>query len=333
MIGFILMFIAMLCIVGYGQYLIALTFFHNGFIAIGLFLLMFSPMWISRCKVPFSVEKIVNYIGYIYMGSNLYLIPMVFIHSIFAFPVYFYLIPLFIVIYGIYNCRHIIIKEYNIEAPFNADIALISDIHLGYQIGAKQFQKMIDKVNSVKADYVFIAGDLCDMNFDVVIKQDLFSMLDSINGPVYMIMGNHDNYTNKIKELKEEVGKTKVILLDDEVIHLDQFTIIGRNDAQMSKKTLDDFEFGNYNIVMDHTPSRIQESVDHKVDLHLSGHTHNGQLWPLQLVTNHIFKVGYGYKKFASTNVVVSGGIGYWGPMNKSSGPCEVTLLKLKKPD
>jgi predicted MPP superfamily phosphohydrolase len=82
-------------------------------------------------------------------------------------------------------------------------------------------------------------------------------------------------------------------------------------------------------ILLDHQPFHYDESVKYGVDLELSGHTHNGQLWPLNYVTAMIYELSYGYLKKGNTNFIVSSGYGLWGPRVRSGSRSEVLLINI----
>jgi len=67
-------------------------------------------------------------------------------------------------------------------------------------------------------------------------------------------------------------------------------------------------------ILMDHNPIDIEESRHNRVDLQLSGHTHAGQLYPLNLFTKKIFVLDWGYLRQEDMQIIVSNGFGTWGP-------------------
>ena len=67
-------------------------------------------------------------------------------------------------------------------------------------------------------------------------------------------------------------------------------------------------------IVLDHQPKKLSEAQKNGVDIQFSGHTHNGQLWPLNLIVKRLFELPAGYKKKGQTHIFVSPGVGTWGP-------------------
>ena len=75
-------------------------------------------------------------------------------------------------------------------------------------------------------------------------------------------------------------------------------------------------------ILMDHQPFGLNEAVAESVDLQISGHTHDGQIWPLNYIVERIYELAWGYKKIAGTHFYVSNGVGTWGPpVRVETGP------------
>ena len=82
-------------------------------------------------------------------------------------------------------------------------------------------------------------------------------------------------------------------------------------------------------IVMDHNPARIDEYTN-EVDLILCGHTHKGQVFPGGILTDLIYTVDYGYyrKDTQSPHVIVSSGIGWWGPPMRGGTNSEIVTVR-----
>ncbi|MDR1783645.1 MAG: metallophosphoesterase, partial [Dysgonamonadaceae bacterium] len=66
------------------------------------------------------------------------------------------------------------------------------------------------------------------------------------------------------------------------------------------------------------------------IDLQISGHTHNGQLFPGNLIAKAIYELSHGYMKKGKTNYIVSSGLGLWGPMLRIGTQSEIVVVKLK---
>lgn len=87
-------------------------------------------------------------------------------------------------------------------------------------------------------------------------------------------------------------------------------------------------------ILLVHQPNaakKILGTVDKRIDLILSGHTHGGQLYvtfPLTYMFS-AFLHGLYVHTSTGTQVYVSSGVNYWGPPIKMLNLCEVVLLRL----
>lgn len=67
-------------------------------------------------------------------------------------------------------------------------------------------------------------------------------------------------------------------------------------------------------ILLDHQPYKLTESEAAGVDLQFSGHTHRGQVWPMNWVTDYIYEQSHGYRQWGNSHIYVSSGLSLWGP-------------------
>lgn len=67
-------------------------------------------------------------------------------------------------------------------------------------------------------------------------------------------------------------------------------------------------------IVIDHEPKELQELADAGVDVDLCGHTHDGQMFPVNLITVLMWENSYGYLKKDHMHTIVTSGVGLFGP-------------------
>ncbi|MGE5797118.1 MAG: metallophosphoesterase, partial [Ignavibacteria bacterium] len=82
--------------------------------------------------------------------------------------------------------------------------------------------------------------------------------------------------------------------------------------------------------LLDHTPFNLEEAERNGIDLQLSGHTHHGQIFPLNLITKLIYEVSRGYLKKGNTQYYVTSGVGTWGPPVRLGSDTEIVNLKIK---
>lgn len=221
-------------------------------------------------------------------------------------------------------------------------IAMVSDIHLGTIIGQKRLKRMVNSINALQADVILLSGDIVDEDLEPVIRQNLGETLSQLQAPlgVYGVTGNHE-YIGGVDEAVAYLEANGIQLLRDTTIRLfDQVYLAGRDDFESrrfggeNRKSLESvltpLPPDRFLILLDHQPVGIREAVNNKVDLLLCGHTHKGQLWPLNYITDALFVVGYGYEQIKNTHVYVSSGIGSWGPPVRIGNRPEIVELTLE---
>lgn len=229
----------------------------------------------------------------------------------------------------------------NKQKKLNA--VLISDLHLGYVNDVNKLKKIVSKINQLNPDIVCISGDLFDGNYnalqDVEGMKKQFKRLSSTYG-TYMCWGNHDA-GETFEKMKALVEASDITLLEDEMTIVgEEILVVGRKDSRPigsqdgTRKSMQDpfKKVGNQlpKIILDHQPSTIDEYKQAN-ELILSGHTHQGQIFPFNLVTKAYFTVDYGYyrKNEHSPQVIVSSGVGTWGPPMRIGTQSEIVQIEI----
>ncbi len=269
----------------------------------------------------------------------------------------------FISIYGAVNAKHINVTKYEVTinkkvSNFkNLNIVLIADLHIGYNLGSYQIAKMVDKINEQKADVVIIAGDIFDNDYDAIDNPTkIVNSLRQIKSKygIYAVYGNHDidektlagftfDYkSKKVSDLRMDkmLKDANINLLRDEYIMLnDEIYIYGRPDYKrlgrgISKRKTPQEITENMDktkpiILIDHQPRELHELAQAKIDLDLSGHTHNGQVFPGTILTKLMWENPYGYKKINSFNSIVTSGVGLYGPNMRVGTIAEIVNIKV----
>jgi predicted MPP superfamily phosphohydrolase len=129
-------------------------------------------------------------------------------------------------------------------------------------------------------------------------------------------------------------------MLADEGLRVgDNFYVVGRNDASSarysggSRKNINELLSGVDKslpvILLDHQPLELGKSEAAGVDIEFSGHTHRGQLFPNEYITNRLFELDWGYLKKGNLNAFVSSGIGTWGPPVRIGSKSEIVNIKV----
>jgi hypothetical protein len=220
-------------------------------------------------------------------------------------------------------------------------IAMASDIHLGTIVGKKRIGKIVEKINGLDADIILFAGDLVDEDLAPVIRQNLGATLSRLNAPlgVYAVTGNHE-YIGGAEKAVSYLQNHGIKILSDTAIKLtEHLYLAGREDFESRRfedftrkdvsEIMQDVPQEAFTIMMDHQPVAIREASDAGVGLLLCGHTHHGQLWPLNFVTDAVFLHSFGLKQFDETMVYVSNGVGSWGPPVRIGNRPEIVRITL----
>ena len=82
-------------------------------------------------------------------------------------------------------------------------------------------------------------------------------------------------------------------------------------------------------IVLDHEPKELEELANAGIDLTLSGHTHDGQIFPANILLSFISENSYGLKKVGNMTDIVTSGVGLFGPYMRVGTISEVCKIKI----
>ena len=221
-----------------------------------------------------------------------------------------------ITLYGAIHAKKLHKTEYTCHVTKSLEtdplrIVQISDLHIGAINDAKCIRKVVSEVNTCLPDIVCITGDTFSSGLQNAVEVDqIIAELQGIRSKygVYACLGNHDYYSD-MTTAERFFKQAHMKLLRDEAIQVAGVTLIGREDAapegkpRPERKTMAAFLQGintdKPNIVLDHQPGDLTQEMNCGVDLVLSGHTHAGQFFPVQLFSRFFFPHNYGYKKFA----------------------------------
>ncbi len=252
-----------------------------------------------------------------------------------------------VVIVGYINAMATKIQTLDLTIPKGANgrnditIVLASDMHLGTIIGRWRCNSLVEQIERLKPDLILLAGDIVDEDLGRVVQQNLGEELRRLNAPlgVYGINGNHE-YIGGVEKADRYLRDHGITMLRDSVVMVDGgFYLVGRDDRSANwrggpgRKPLEmlmasvDRKFPI--ILLDHQPFGLNEGAVAGADLQLSGHTHHGQLWPFNYITNRIYEVSRGFKKIGETNIYVSTGFGTWGPPVRLGNRPEIVKITL----
>lgn len=222
-------------------------------------------------------------------------------------------------------------------------IVMISDLHYPNAMTEKDLNNMVKDLQKEKPSFYILNGDIVDEFTSVDQMKTVFQTLGKLTktANVYYVFGNHDNqhYANEpafSKEtLKKAIESNGITVLQDDILHFDQITLIGREDSEEKRESLKSLvktcDLDSYIIVFDHQPKDISLCEKLGVDLQLSGHTHNGQIFPVGSLANSlgIFEHDYGMIKKGNFTQITTSGIHGWGFPTRTEGISEYVSISI----
>jgi len=267
-------------------------------------------------------------------------------------------------VYGTINAHNLHITNYEVEVNKKSNIdelniVLIADLHLGYNISYNQIEDMVNKINDLNPDVVLLAGDIFDNQYEAIDRVDeVASLLNSINSKYgkYAVYGNHDsqekifvgfrlNYDDSSIQVSDEMNdfirdSGFELLYDSYELIEDSIYIYGRpdkfkpncgNDTRIDASDITlNLDLNKTIICLDHEPGELEELAKAGVDLDLSGHTHNGQIWPGTLLINKFWDNAYGLLRVDDMTSIVTSGVGLYGTNMRTGCFSEIVNIKLK---
>lgn len=266
-------------------------------------------------------------------------------------------------VYGILHMQDIRVRSHDLTvgkscAVEELRVALVSDLHLGYTVGRKQMRQMVDKINAQRPDLVCLAGDIFDNEYEAIDRPEeiarILKGIDSRLG-VFACEGNHDirektlagftfrgdAATRTDERFTAFLDKAGIRLLRDETVLLDNAIYLsGRKDPSKCRKTGEtrltpeeltaSLDKTRPILVMDHQPRELQELADAGADVDLSGHTHNGQLFPGNWLVGAVWENPAGWLRVDRMISCVTSGVGVWGPGMRVGTDSEIMMLAIR---
>ncbi len=142
---------------------------------------------------------------------------------------------------------------------------------------------------------------------------------EAANGPVLKIIGRDDRMNSfRRKSLETLLAEAKEENLPANGNNSDTLTGTGNS----GKGEI-------YTIVLDHQPYDLALTDSLGVDIQISGHTHRGQIWPFNLLTDKLYEQSQGYRKWSHSHIYVLSGLSLWGPPFRIGTNSELVVLEV----
>jgi uncharacterized protein len=245
----------------------------------------------------------------------------------------------------IQGIRPPVLRDYEVQLaglPPDRDgltLVEISDLHLGSLINQDWMARLVARVNELRPDLVAVVGDVVDGNVGQV--ETLLPVLRQLRAPlgVWAVTGNHEYYAGieRCVSLFQAAGYTVlrnrwaqvapglVLAGVDDLTARRQFGHAGHPlDNALAKRP------PGATILLSHSPLQVEHAAALGAGLMLSGHTHNGQIWPFNYLVRLRYALLGGRYDIGGMAAIVCRGTGTWGPRMRLWRPAEIVRIRLR---
>ena len=219
-------------------------------------------------------------------------------------------------------------------------IAAVSDLHLGTLLGRGWAADVVDRVNALHPDLIAVVGDLIDGSVPRV--EPMVPELRRLSAPlgVWAVTGNHEFYAGVeasvalfreagftvLRDRWQELAPGLVIAGIDDLTARQQFGL-----PDHAVETALEGRPPGFTVLLSHTPWSVGKAASLGAGLMLSGHTHDGQIWPFGYLVALRYPYLSGRFTAGDMTLVVGRGTGTWGPRMRLWRPCEILRVTLRR--
>lgn len=252
-------------------------------------------------------------------------------------------------VYSLWNAgrqpavKAIELKSSKLSSEYNGfTIVQLSDIHIDFQTPLWWLRNIVTAANDAKPDVILITGDLIDA--DLCKKEELCAILRGLKAPrgVFATTGNHEFYVG-LEKFTALCAATGIKALRNENTAVgDVFTLAGIDDTQGERFYGTPVDIGKALsnpvnadrtkpiVLASHRPGVFDKAAAAGVDLTLSGHTHWGQIPPVDLFVKLFERYSMGYYRKGDAAIYTTSGTGTWGPPMRLFSRSEIVKIVLR---
>mgnify|MGYP000075875915 CR=1 FL=1 len=217
-------------------------------------------------------------------------------------------------------------------------LCFFADTHYGNIYREQSAKRLVATILEEQPDLLLMGGDFFDgppIQADLV-TEPYQAITQQI--PSFFVSGNHEEYGKKADFLRSLeahgfriINDKKVVLDGLQIVGLDFMTTRTEVATAMTMKHLD-IDPKLPTVVLKHIPRHVETVASLGGHLMLSGHTHRGQMWPFNLVTEFIYHgFDYGLKSHETLSVYTTSGAGSWGPPQRLGTQVEIVIFTLQE--
>ena len=223
-----------------------------------------------------------------------------------------------------------VVTDYEVRMPglpAAADgtvLVVASDMHLGPMLDERWANARAEQIQSLRPDVLLLVGDICEAPRDTHDKWLPTLQKFRAKHGVFVVTGNHEFYAGP-GPIVELFGRAGFRVLHDEAAEaLPGLTVAGVDDVAFRHRGTNEAGLavdralanraGRATVFLSHTPVLADRAAKDGAGLMLSGHTHNGQIWPFRYLVRLAFPLLNGRYDVDGMTVIVGRGTGTWGP-------------------
>ncbi|WP_428897296.1 hypothetical protein Dip518_001083 [Parelusimicrobium proximum] len=217
-------------------------------------------------------------------------------------------------------------------------IAHLADLHLGQRVNEKRAAKLVAQVNALKPDLILISGDIYENAAGTSKKfENIIKGFESKYG-IYGTLGNHEYYEG-VRRAVRFFRDSGITLLKQRIVEpiagvqimgIDDLIVRKMPDAKL-RHWLSGLDPHKTSIVLQHSPVKLNIFAEKKVKLLLCGHTHNGQIFPLNILLKLKFRYVYGLHKVKKMFLYITSGTFYRGTPLRFMTRNELPFITLRR--
>jgi hypothetical protein len=226
-------------------------------------------------------------------------------------------------------------------------LVAVSDLHLGTLLGERWWQRRVDQIAAERPDLVAVVGDLVDGSAEHV--ERMVPVLKQLRAPlgVWAVTGNHEYYAGLdhsvrvledagftvLRDRWQEITPGLVVAGVDDATARRQFAPQGVSTDTLPVSALELALRGRppgATVLLSHTPWAVEKAAELGAGLMLSGHTHDGQIWPFNYLVALQYPFIAGVYEVAGMKLIVGRGTGTWGPPLRLWKRSEILRITLR---
>jgi predicted MPP superfamily phosphohydrolase len=244
-------------------------------------------------------------------------------------------------VYGLWRAAWPCLVRISLQSPhlplgICLRLVQISDLHLGLVPTPLRLRRLVRLIEAVSPDVLVSTGDFTDLRTDQFCPA--LADMATLKAPLgkYAVTGNHECYAGLIRS-EQVLRKAGFILLRQRWVSLmgavqiagvdDPVAVGGR--PHLEEEALCNTDQEKFTVLLKHRPE-LEPSVVDRIDLQLSGHTHDGQIFPFTLLPRLFYQARPGLTQFGRAALYLNRGTGTWGPPMRFPFAPEVTLFEIE---